>query len=182
VTEPDTELIARAVALNDRAAFSELVLRHQSSVRNFLRHLLRGDAALADDLAQDTFVQAYRGISRYRGDSSFRSWLLGIAHNHYRNARRRALVRGEVRDTQGEPDAEAGEPHTRGADLRADLASALESLSADEQTAVHLFYHQGLSHPEIAAVSGWPLGTVKTHIGRGREKLRGLLSSWNPRT
>ena len=68
MTEPDTELIARAVASNDRAAFSELVLRHQSSVRNFLRHLLRGDAAQADDLAQDTFVPAYRGISRDRGE------------------------------------------------------------------------------------------------------------------
>ncbi len=47
---------------------------------------------------------------------------------------------------------------------------------------MHLFYHQDLSHPEIAAVCGWPLGTVKTHISRGRDKLRGLLSAWNPQT
>jgi len=85
VIPADAELIARTLADDDRAAFGALVLRHQSSVRNFLRHLARGDAALADDLAQETFVRAYRGLARFRGDANFSTWLLGIAHNHWRN-------------------------------------------------------------------------------------------------
>jgi RNA polymerase sigma-70 factor (ECF subfamily) len=83
-----------------------------------------------------------------------------------------------------EPERETADdaslPPTRAADLRHDLASALHLLSSDEQTAVHLFYQQGLTHPEISTVAGWPLGTVKTHLARGKEKLRQLLAVWNP--
>jgi len=60
------------------------------------------------------------------------------------------------------------------------LRQALSQLSPDEQTAVHLFYQQGLTHPEIAAIVGWPLGTVKTHLARAKERLRSLLRAWNP--
>jgi len=176
----DAELIARAIMSDDRAAFGELVQRHQSAVRRFLRHLASGDAALADDLAQETFVQAYRGLARFRGDASFSSWLLGIAHNHWRNARRKN------RDTQWVAENEASSgvapSPTHAADLKLDLALALRELSPDEQVAVHLCYQQGLSHSEIATVLDWPLGTVKTHLARGKDKLRHLLVAWNPLT
>lgn len=179
MSPPDSELIARALVSDDRGAFGELVLRHQSAVRQFLRHLTRGDAALADDLAQDTFVQAYRSLARFRADAPFSTWLLGIAHNHWRNARRRqhdyALL-GE--QTAAEPDSTA----THSADLHHDLSLALRELSADEQLALHLGYQQGKSHGEIAALLDWPLGTVKTHLARGKEKLRHLLAAWNPQT
>ena len=88
MTPPDSELIVRVVAFDDRTAFGELVTRHQSAVRNFIRHLTGGDAALADDLAQETFIQAYRSLPHFRGESAFPTWLLGIAHNRWRNARR----------------------------------------------------------------------------------------------
>jgi len=162
---------------DDRAAFGELVFRHQSPVRRFLRHLSGGDAALADDLAQETFLRAYRGLGRFRGDASFLTWILGIAHNQFRNARRR---RKEV-DWEEADAPEPSEPSAaRAVELHADLSSALKRLDPDEQTALHLFYHQGLTHPEISAVAGWPLGTVKTHLHRGKEKLRSLLGPWNP--
>jgi RNA polymerase sigma-70 factor (ECF subfamily) len=77
---------------------------------------------------------------------------------------------------------EAASAATHAADLRHDLDAAMEQLSPDEQMAVHLFYKQGLSQPEIAEVAGWPLGTVKTHLSRGKEKLRRLLAAWNPQT
>lgn len=67
----DAELIARALVTDDRAAFGLLVQRHHSAVRQFLRHLTRGDAALADDLAQETFVQAWRSLARFHGGSAF---------------------------------------------------------------------------------------------------------------
>lgn len=175
---PDADLIARVRAGDDRAAFGELVRRHQSSVRGFLRHLTRSDHALADDLAQETFILAYRQIERYRGEAQFSTWLLGIAHNQFRNARRR-WGRSTVVSETPEPE-ETAPPATHASDLRTDLNAALRSLSPDEQLALHLGYAQGLSHGEIAALVDWPLGTVKTHLARSKDKLRHLLAVWNP--
>jgi len=180
VIPTDDELIARTLVSDDRAAFGELVLRHQSTVRNFLRHLTRGNAALADDLAQETFVQAYRGLARFLGTANFSTWLLGIAHNHWRNARR---GRRDHVPLDAGTDSELAVPSAAPlSDLQHDLTAALRQLSADEQLALHLGYQQGLSHGEIATLVDWPLGTVKTHLARGKEKLRHLLTAWNPQT
>ncbi len=180
MSSPDSELIARVVLWDDRDAFGELVLRHQSAVRRFLRHLTGGDHATADDLTQETFVQAYRSLARHHGESSFATWLLGIAHNLHRNARRKA-ARFVAPPDETFADETTPSP-ARSSDLRHDLTAALRSLTSDEQTVIHLFYQQGLSHPEIAEVVGWPLGTVKTHLARGKDKLRRLLAAWNPLT
>jgi RNA polymerase sigma factor (sigma-70 family) len=180
VTPSDPELITRVLVADDRAAFGELVLRHQSAVRRFLRHLASGDAALADDLAQETFIQAYRGLARFRGDASFSTWLFGIAHNHWRNARRQQRDHAPLTDHEVEKENIPSPAHS--ADLRHDLTAALQQLPPEEQTALHLCYQQGLSHSEIASVLGWPLGTVKTHLARSKEKLRQLLAAWNPQT
>ncbi len=176
MTPADPELIARCLTLNDTAAFGELVLRHQSAVRRFLRHLTRGNAAWADDLAQETFLQAYRGLGRFRGDSRFEVWLLGIAHNHFRNLSRR--LRRENPAAPDEIDALEAAPDDRLADLRQDLHSALGRIPDDEQLALRMSFQLGLSHGEIAAALGWPVGTVKTHIARGKERLRELLQPW----
>lgn len=181
MTHSDPELIARVLLEDDRDAFGELVARHQSAVRRYLRHLTRGDAALADDLAQETFVQAYRSLARYRADSSFSTWLLGIAHNHWRNARRRRDASPVARPA-GAPEEPAVGDTTALTDLRHDLELALQRLSPDEQHALHLSYQQGLSHREIAAVLGCPIGTAKTYLARSKDKLRTLLSAWNPQT
>lgn len=174
----DRRLIARVLATDDRAAFAELVGLHQSAVRRFLRHLTRGDSALADDLAQDTFIQAYRSLARFRGDAGLGTWLLGIAYNRWRNARRRP------RDVPLQPEhlenLEATDAGVAASDLQNDLAAALLHLTPDERAAIHLCYQHGLSHGEAAHVLGWPLGTVKSHLARAKEKLRPLLASWNP--
>ena len=180
MTQPDADLIARVLVADDRAAFGELVRRHQSAVRNFLRHLTRGDTAQADDLAQETFIQAYRGLAGFRGGASFSTWLLGIAHNYHRNARRRQ--RDHVPLTDEEAAGQSVPAGARSSDLRQDLAAALSQLSDDERLALHLGYEQGLSHGDIAALLDWPLGTVKTHLARGKDQLRQLLAVWNPRT
>jgi len=174
----DDALIARVLRADDRDAFGELVHRHQSSVRNFLRHLARGDAALADDLAQETFVRAYHSLRRFNGTSTFGTWLLGIAHNHFRNARRRARTAAHAL-AQFATEPPSADAQAR-SDLAQDLARALEHLSEDERTVLHLHYHQGLSHADIAAVLPWPLGTIKTHLARSKEKLRTHLAAWNP--
>jgi RNA polymerase sigma-70 factor (ECF subfamily) len=176
VTPSDSDLIARVLGSNDRAAFGELVLRHQSTVRRFLRHLT-GDFALADDLAQETFLEAWRGLVRFNGRAKFTTWLLGIAHNRWRNARRQRLRSPFV----GEEAAGAISSPAPDADLRQDLRGAVARLSPPEQAALHLCYQQGLSHAEAAEVLGWPLGTVKTHLARSKDQLRQALAAWNPR-
>lgn len=180
MTPPDAELIARVLVSDDRRAFGDLVLRHQSAVRHFLRQLTRGDAALADDLAQETFVQAYRGLARFRGDAAFSTWLLGIAHNHWRNARRRE--REHVPLDAPETPQPSVDAAVSVSDWKSDLAAAWPQLSREEQLALHLGYQQGLAHAEIATLLDWPLGTVKTHLARGKEKLRHLLAAWDPQT
>lgn len=175
----DAELIVQALVSHDRAAFGALVGRHQSAVRRFLRHLTRGNHALADDLAQDTFMHAWRRLDDFNGSCAFVTWLLGIAHNHWRNARRQLEREPPADSALTEPQVE---PTTGSSDLRQDLAEAMKHLTTDEQLAVHLFYQQSLSHREISTLLGWPLGTVKTHLARGKEKLRPLLSPWNPQT
>lgn len=179
MTPSDATLVTRALE-GDRDAFGELVLRHQTAVRRFLRHLAHGDEALADDLAQDTFVQAWHRLGQFRGDAAFATWLLGIAHNHWRNARRKQ--REVALEAAHLDNLETAPPAARTSDLRQDLTQAMQRLDPDEQTALHLTYQQGLSHSEIATVLGWPLGTVKTHLARSKEKLRTLLAAWNPTT
>ena len=134
------------------------------------------EAVLGNDLAM------LRGavLARFRADSRFETWLLGIAYNRFRSLRRQ-------RKSEAPPSGpEAGEgsepPAERLTDLQQDLASAMVRLSEHEQTALRLCFQFGLSHAEIATATGWPLGTVKTHIARGKGQLRELLSVWNPQT
>ncbi len=173
----DSVLIARVRETDDPAAFGELVRRHQSTVRLFLRQLTHGDSDLADDLAQETFILAYRRVRGFREEARFTTWLLGIAHNLARNHRRKrreaALEPGHLGMLEATPSSVVG------SDMRADVAQALEALSADERTLLHMNYQLGLAHSDIASVLGWPLGTVKTQIARSKDKLRTLLSPWN---
>jgi RNA polymerase sigma-70 factor (ECF subfamily) len=164
---------------DDRQSFGELVRRHQSPVRRFLRQLTRGNEALADDLAQDAFVQAHRAIGALRNEAGFQTWLFGIAHNLWRNARRRQRDQVTLEDAEASLTVPDSTGHS---DLKNDLESALSRLSDDERIALHLGFAQGLSQSQIAEALSWPLGTVKTHQTRGREKLKTLLAAWNPRT
>ncbi len=177
MTPTDLELIHRFVESGDPAAAGELVRRHQSAVRRFLRHLCGGDAASADDLAQETFLRALRSVANFRGASRLETWLLGIAYNQYRGRRRRRAA--DPVFVAEAPELPAPDALS---DLQQDLGEALARLAGDERTAIVLAYQFGFSHSEIAASVGWPLGTVKTHLNRGKARLKTLLSSWNPQT
>lgn len=167
----DADLIARTVANADENAFAELVRRHQSPVRAFLARLVRGDSHLADDLAQETFLKAWRNCAAYRGESKLSTWLFGIAYNEFRNAARRRKELNWEESSQADLPAAALDPK-----LRLDLAEALDLLNPGERAAVVLCCQNGLSHDEAAQVLDCPLGTVKTNILRGKEKLRRRLA------
>src|SRR5512134_1661549 len=186
--DSDAALIARVVVQDDRHAFAELVRRHQSSVRACLRRLTAGNHALADDLAQETFVLAWRNLGSFRQEARFSTWLYRIATNCWlADARKRkeALL-GDSDDAVPDEDEDGASPvagspdHARGTALKVDMERALAVLSDAERAAIVQCYHNDLSHEEAAFVLGCPVGTVKTHVHRAKQKLKVALASWAP--
>ncbi|HEU4548134.1 MAG TPA: RNA polymerase sigma factor [Rhizomicrobium sp.] len=166
------ETLALAAAGGDAAAFALLVRRHQSDVRGLLRRLTRGDAALADDLAQDTFLEAQRKIGQFTGRGRFSSWLYAIAWSRFRM---------EWRKRRLEPldDVEVAAPDA-GSAARLDLEKAMVKLAPAERAALTLCFALGQSHEEAALTMQVPLGTLKSNVARGRERLKTLLAGWEP--
>ena len=174
----DAVLVARALAGDDRHAFAELTRRHQSAVRSLLRRLTRNDHALADDLAQDTFLQVYRNLRQFRGEAKFATWIYRIAYNAFLAHVRSAHPEEELPDQL--PEDDTGPSLAQASAMRMDLAKALAGLSEGERAAIVQCYYQDLSHEEAAFVLGCPLGTVKTNVLRAKQKLRSLLAAWSP--
>lgn len=171
----DAQLVARVLVDGDREAFGELVSNYQSPLRNFLRKLTCGDAALADDLAQESFVRAFRRIGDLRQPGSFKGWLYRIAYRIFLSDRRAAR---EI-PTEILPEQPVnGDRSASLALLQQDLERAMAVLKPDERAAIALCFGKGLSHHEAAEVLDCPLGTVKTNILRGKEKLRPRLQAW----
>jgi RNA polymerase sigma-70 factor (ECF subfamily) len=187
---PDAQLIARCLVGDDRHAFAELVRRHQSSVRACLRKLTAGNHALADDLAQETFVLAWRNLASFRQEARFSTWLYRIATNcwlaHVRKRREELLGDRDAALADGDalPDdlAQATPDHVGAASLRLDMERALGALSEAERAAIVQCYHNDLSHEEAAYVLGCPVGTIKTHVLRAKRKLKAALAAWAPRS
>jgi RNA polymerase sigma-70 factor (ECF subfamily) len=185
--DSDAALIARAVVHYDRHAFAELVRRHQSSVRACLRKLTAGNHALADDLAQETFVLAWRNLKSFRQEAAFSTWLYRIATNCWLGEarKRKEELLGDVGEDRDDDEmaavlGESTPDHARGSALKMDLERAMAALSEGERAAIVQCYHNDLSHEEAAYVLGMPVGTVKTHILRGKQKLKLALAAWAP--
>ena len=166
----DAPLIEAARA-GDHVAFARLVRTHQQSVRGFLRRAC-GNFAEADDLAQETFLSAWERIGQFRGESSLRSWLCGIAWRKML-ASRRSQNRARERDSAYH-DLEQGDGPLDPA-MRVALAKALASLPLDQRACVAMCLAGGYSHTETAQALEMPLGTVKSHVLRGRERLLAAL-------
>lgn len=166
----ETSVVALACA-GDRFAFDELVRRRQSNVRNILRRLCR-DSALADDLAQEVFLQAWKRLSSLRSAGAFGGWLRQIAVNTWMQHARGSESFASIDDLQ-----ESEVAVTLSEQL--DLDGALRTLTPNVRLCVVLAYHEGLSHGEIASLTRIPLGTVKSHITRGAARLRELLAAYD---
>lgn len=173
----DADLILAVLERDDRRAFAQLVERHQSVVRTVLRRLTKGDAALADDLAQETFVLAWRNLGTFRFEARFSTWIYRIAFNAWQSeARKKREVPMEIDDDAPPPGSDAFDEMPDVAS-RVDLERALATLSDGERAAIAACYYADLSHEEAAAALGIPVGTVKTHVLRAKVKLRARLAS-----
>ena len=171
----EATVVALAMA-GDAAAFCELVRRRQGPMRNLLRRLSR-DAALADDLAQQVFIKAWRSLPKLRSVGAYGAWLRRLAINTWLEHVRASGPPGVELD----PDTLAGAVNeSRASDERMDLDRALAGLARDERLCVVLAYNEGMSHGEISVATDLPLGTVKSHIRRGSERLRAQLNAYDP--
>jgi RNA polymerase sigma-70 factor (ECF subfamily) len=167
----DHQLVSRVLSAQDAAAFGELVRRHQSQVRNFLRKL-SGDMTLADDLAQDSFIHAWDKLHTFSGRGSFIGWLLRIAYTTFLQSKRRSKRYREVLEQAGQSAKAAGRQHSLPADEVTDLDKLLAVLDEEERAVMVMSYACGLSHREISNATSMPVGTVKSVIFRGKEKIR----------
>lgn len=171
--------LARLTAGGDQQAAAELVNRYQGLVRRFLRRLTGRDD-LADDLAQDTFMRMLNYADRYDPKYPMRTWLLTIARRLSINSGRRQgrMIPTEefhgVQRTEEAPDLLA-ERTDENRFLRVKLNKALVQLSESQRQAILLFHQQGLPVQEVAEVMGLPVGTVKSHLHRGRAAMKKLL-------
>ncbi len=168
----------------DVRAFNLLVERYQVRVYNLCYRMLN-DPEAAADVTQDAFLSAYRNIKRYRG-GSFAAWLLRIATNacydQLRTRQRRptssidALLDDEEHaPRQFEDQGESPDERSLRNELAGEIQRALAELEPDQRIAVVLSDIQGLSYDEISSATGWPLGTVKSRLSRGRAQLRSVL-------
>ena len=192
--DADAPLIER-VKQGDAKAFEMLVVKYQRRIERLIGRMVR-DVDLVPDIAQETFLRAYRAIPQFRGDSAFYTWLYRIAVNTAKKQlmelKRDPLVTESARagrDDDDEPSPMENEPSDSGTpeailaskQIAAAVNFAVEALSEELRQAITLREIDGLSYEEIAEVMGCPIGTVRSRIFRAREaiatRLRPLLDA-----
>ena len=165
--QTDAELVSRALAGSD-AAFSRLIERHQAAVRGFLRRMLGGGWAEADDVAQDAFLAAWGALRSIKEPAGVRAWLCGIAwrkaQDRIRSSRRSAARDNIWMETVETPVGVSQED-------RMSVTAAMAELPPDLRACVALCLADRWSHGEASMALGLPLGTVKSHVARGRARL-----------
>jgi RNA polymerase sigma-70 factor, ECF subfamily len=161
------DLIARVISSGDQHAFETLVKKYQVAVRQFLRRLTAGDHASADDIAQECFFKVYQKLDTFLGHSSFNTWLHKIAYNCFLKHQQKVYHQHELNNF----DFSAIQTTTKDSEKDIIIERLMVFLEPTERTCVTLSVSVGMSHQEIVAVTGLPLGTVKSHLLRGKQKL-----------
>ena len=165
-------IVVRLARNGDRRAFSELVSRRQTWIRNLMRRSC-ADNALADDLSQQVFLQAWKSLPQLNDPGRFGAWLKRLAVNVWLQHRRR---RDPVREAH--PLRDESVTTTDTTRVAMDLDAALTTLAHDARICIVLAYHEGMTHDEIASLTDIPVGTVKSHIRRGTLRLREQLAAY----
>jgi RNA polymerase sigma-70 factor (ECF subfamily) len=192
--DADALLVDRAKR-GEVSAFEMLVVKYQRRIERLISRMVR-DADLVQDIAQETFIRAYRALPQFRGDSAFYTWLYRIAVNTAKKAlveRKRdplvnesALLSSEDGEEPSRVENELSDGSTPDAvlasrEIAATVNAAIDALSEDLRQAIVLREIEGLSYEEIADVMNCPIGTVRSRIFRAREaiatKLRPLLGT-----
>lgn len=170
----DITLVTQVAVFGNKRAFDALLRKYQSQVRRFLLGLTAGDSQLADDLAQETFIKAYTNIGKFRGLSSFLTWIMRIAYNtHYDYLR----THHQTEDADTPAVAARSGGTTADCALGMDILKALATLKSEERTCITLQLIEGQPIDKIASITGMTSGTVKSHLHRGKDKLTTYLKN-----
>lgn len=191
--DSDAQLVARAVA-GEQRAYELLVIKYQRRITRLVAHMVR-DAELAQDVAQETFIRAWRALHQFRGEAQFSTWLHRIAVNTAKRAlmnRARSPVLTEAALQAGREDDETSpveresisettpESELAAREIAAAVQDALSALPEDLRRAITLREIEGLSYEDIAQTMNCPIGTVRSRIFRAREaisaRIRPMLS------
>lgn len=169
----ELKLIAKCVAFDDRHAFASLVDAYAPGLHSLLFNLTAGNAALTDDLAQETFLKAYTQLRQFRGMARFGTWLHRIAYNefvsHCRKQREERMPEGY------DAAADTASSFYSRFDVSHDVAEAMKSLSETERSLVILFYFDDQSIKDISKITSLPEGTVKSYLHRAKKKMAKFL-------
>jgi RNA polymerase sigma-70 factor, ECF subfamily len=170
----DIRWVTQLTLLGDKSAFDKLTCKYQSPIRRFFLNLTMGDAPLSDDLAQETFIKAYLNINAFKGISEFSTWLFRIAYNVFYDSVRAQKHWADLNEHEIDIYHQTNNEFSS---EKMDIYNAIKNLRKEEQTAVLLFYMEDKTHKEIAKIMNAPLGTVKTYILKGKEKLSVYLTN-----
>ena len=191
----DIALVTQVAVFQNKKAFDQLVRKYQSPVRRFFLNQTMGDEQLSDDLAQETFIKAYVNITKFRGMSSFSTWLMRIAYNVFYDEMRKRKVETVSFEESGKRKEEGDYSHSQiyrqnsslqqnyslssfhlpPSSLKMDIYAALALLKPDERTCITLQLIDGYPIGEISKITGIPDNTVKSHLKRGKEKMANYL-------
>ena len=167
----DIALVTQVAVFQNKKAFDQIVRKYQSPVRRFFLNQTLGDEMLSDDLAQETFIKAYVNITKFRGMSSFSTWLMRIAYNVFYD-HVRARKQTEDIDSMA---AVRQSSSTGDSNLKMDVYAALALLKSDERTCITLQLIDGYPIDQISKITGIPENTVKSHLKRGKDKMANYL-------
>jgi RNA polymerase sigma-70 factor (ECF subfamily) len=175
----DNEELVRLASEGGTDAFGELVRRHEPRIRALLMRLTRGDRVLTEDLTQEAFLRAYRGLPGFEGRSRFSTWVHRIAYFAFLNHRNRVPTHARLpegfENMAVAPEGELSPAHS---DLRRDMAAAVESLPDRYRTVIELHFMRHVPYRDIADELNLPLGTVKTQLFRAKAMLRDKMTGW----
>lgn len=183
-SQTDLELVRR-VQSGDKKSFDILVLKYQHKVVNLVLRYVH-DQHTAQDVAQEAFIKAYRGLKNFRGDSAFYTWLYRIAINTAKNhlvSQSRRLPDSDIDANEAEQfggesalkEYATPEREMLTAEIQEAIAQAIEDLPEDLRTAIMLREFEGMSYDEIAQAMECPIGTVRSRIFRAREAIDKVL-------
>ena len=163
----DSILITKVILKDDHLAFKKLVERYQSDIRGLLLRLTHGNKDIVDDLAQESFIRVYKYLSSYNAKAKFKTWLFRIAYNvFYEYYNKNKIIQLDI------DSVEVADQEYNNSNNAIDFQQALKVLNQNEQIVIILHFEKGFTHKEVSKITKQPLGTVKTNIMRGKEKLK----------
>ena len=173
----ELRLITLCVTTDNRHAFEQLIVAHEDALRRFIFNLTLCNAALTDDIMQETFLKAYLSLSSFRGLSRFKTWLFRIAVNEYNLYLRRHTEYQLDNDSDRNRELKSVYKPTDAIDASLDVYRCLSILKPDERMAIELFYMEDLPIKKISEIMSMPEGTVKSHLSRAKTKMADVFNS-----